>query len=81
MSQQISVQVYQINAMDPIPLGSVPTMSFPSAGIILRSNPVATALLSTGVYVYGVIQVVENNRGTVYYTLQTQAQLAEMANS
>ena len=82
MSQQFTVQVYQINAMDPIPLGSVPTLGFPSAGVMLRSNPTATALLSTGVYVYGIVQIVTSSgRGSVYYTLQTQAQLAALANS
>ena len=81
MANQFAVNVYQINAQDPIPLASVGKIGFPGAGVLLRvtndqfGNP--GALLSTGVRVYGGIQVLAT--GSLYLTQETQSVLVTAA--
>ena len=84
MAQQLNVNVYQINNADPIALGQVTKMGFPSAGVLLRSanNPSTGTVgpyLSSGVYVYGVIQVIST--GTQYYTSETESVLVTLSNA
>lgn len=82
MANQFAVNVYQINAMDPIPTASVGKIGFPSAGVLLRvandtsGNP--GILLSTGVRCYGQIQLVAT--GTTYLAQETQSVLVTAAN-
>ena len=82
MAQQFTVNVYQFNSQDPVPLASVGKLGFPSAGVILRvANDAAGSpgvLLSTGVRCYGQIQVVST--GATYLTDLTQAVLVTNAN-
>jgi hypothetical protein len=76
MAQQISVNVYQINSMQPIPLASVTKIGFPTQGILIRGTDV---VLNTGVHVYGNIQVAAT--GSQYLTIETAAQLVTLANA
>lgn len=79
MAQQFTVNVYQINSKD-IALVDVVPMSFPSAGVMLRSlNTSNPTPLSTGVYVYGLINVLAT--GAAYATTQTAPQIAVLANA
>ena len=79
MAQQFTVNVYQINSKD-IALVDVVPMSFPSAGVMLRSlNTSNPKPLSTGVYVYGLINVLAT--GAAYATTQTASQIAVLANA
>lgn len=78
-----SVNVYQINSQDAIPLANVQKIGFPGAGVMINvandssGNP--GALLSTGVRTYGSIQVI--GTGSKYLTLETQASLLTLANT
>jgi hypothetical protein len=80
---QLAQSVYQINSSAPIPLASVPTIGFPTQGIMIRTandqfgNP--GILLSTGVRCYGNIQVTDT--GSQYLVLPTAAQLVTLCNS
>lgn len=82
MAQQFSVNVYQINSLDPTPLASVGKLGFPSAGIMARvandasGNP--GVLLATGVRCYGQINVLAT--GATYLTDITQASIITLAN-
>ena len=79
MAQQFTVNVYQINS-SAIALVDVVPMSFPSAGVMLRSlNTSSPTPLSTGVYVYGLINLLAT--GATYATTQTAAQIATLANA
>ncbi len=79
----ISVNVYQINSMDAIPLSKVTKFGFPSSGILVRvandSNNNPGALLSTGIRCYGNIQLVAT--GSQYLVRETEAALVTLANS
>lgn len=83
MAQQISVNVYQINSQDPVPLANVSKMGFPPAGILLRvandQNGNPGALLSNGVRCYGNIQALAT--GSQYLVLETEAQLVTLSNA
>lgn len=61
MAQLISLQVYQINSLDPIPVGLTPKIGFAFAGIMVRAinaNPGTTGVaLSNGIVVYTQVQV------------------------
>lgn len=76
MANVIGVSVYQINAMDPIPLASVTKIGFPTAGILVRGTDV---VLSTGVHAYSQIQLVAT--GTQYLALQTADTIITAANA
>ncbi len=76
MAQQISVSIYQINSLDPIPLASVTAIGFPTAGIMIRGTDV---VLSTGVHAYSQINVLAT--GATYIALQTAATLITAANA
>lgn len=83
MANQFSVNVYQINSLDPTPLANVGKIGFPGASVMLRvandpsGNP--GILLSTGVRCYGNVNVIAT--GAQYLTLETQAQLITLANA
>lgn len=83
MAQIFSVNVYQINSLDPIPLASVPKMGFPSASSLIRtandSNGNPGILLSTGVRCYGQIQLIPT--GSQYLTQETAAVLVTASNA
>lgn len=76
MAQQIQVNVYQINNLDPIPLASVTKIGFPTQGILIRGTDV---VLSTGVHVYGSIQLAAT--GTQYLVVETAAALVTACNA
>lgn len=76
MANQIAVQVYKINSMANIPLGSTRIIAFPSAGIIIRS---ADEPLGNGIWAYSRIQVIAT--GTQYYARETRAVLVTAANA
>ena len=82
-NNQISVNVYQINSLDPIALSKVTKMGFPSAGILIRvandSNNNPGALLPNGIRCYGNIQVAAT--GTQYLVRETEAALVTLANA
>lgn len=82
MSQLIALNVYQINSLDPIPLGQVQKIDFPFAGILVRgiNNPVTGVpglLLATGVYVYAQVQLIAT--GVVYAVLETPAAIQALS--
>lgn len=83
MAQIFSVNVYQFNSQDPVPLASVGKLGFPSAQSLIRvandtsGNP--GQLLSTGVRCYGQIQLVPT--GSTYLTDITQASIITAANA
>jgi hypothetical protein len=84
MAQQIDVNVYQINSLDPIPLGNVQKNLFPVAGFLGRPiiNPttgVPGLLLSTGVYVYTQLQLLAT--GAVYSVAETPTAINQMSNA
>ena len=83
MAQIFSVNVYQINSLDPTPLASVPKIGFPSAGSLIRTandnTGNAGVLLSTGVRCYGQIQLVQT--GAQYLTDITAASIITLANA
>lgn len=83
MAQQLSVNVYQINSLDPIPLASVIKFGFPAAGSLIRvandNNGNAGVLLATGVRCYGQIQLI--NSGATYLTADTQSTLITLSNA
>jgi len=79
MAQLIALNVYQINSMDPIPLASVPRISFPFAGILVRAmNASGTTgvALSTGQVVYSQVQLINASpQQPVYAVAETPAQI------
>lgn len=82
-SNMLSVNVYQINSLDPIPLASVQKFVFPFAGIMIRpiNNPTTQTpglVLSTGAQVYSMINVLAT--GMVCNVVETPAVLAGMSN-
>ena len=83
MAQIFSVNVYQINSLDPTPLASVVKFGFPSAQTLVRvandpsGNP--GILLSTGVRCYGQIQLVPT--GATYLAQETAATIVTAANA
>lgn len=83
MAQTFSINIYQINSLDPTPLASVQKFGFPSAQSLIRvandpsGNP--GILLSTGVRCYGQIQLVST--GASYLTDLTQASIVTLANA
>lgn len=83
MAQQVSVNPYQWNSLDPIPLASVQKMGFPSAGITIRTandnNGNAGILLSTGVRCYGQINLISS--GATVLTDITAAAIITLANA
>ncbi len=83
MANQFSVNVYQINSLEPTPLASVGKIGFPGAAVLLRvANDAAGSpgiLLSTGIRCYGSIQLIPT--GATYLTLESQAQLITAANA
>lgn len=76
MANQIAAQVYKINSQDNIPLDKTRVISFPSAGIIIRS---IDEPLGNGIWCYGLIQVIET--GTQYRVRETRATLVTAANA
>jgi len=77
MANVFSVNVYQINQRDPIPLASVQTIALPTTGVIARDvSGSATRSLSTGVNVYSVAQVVAT--GDQYFCRETFSQLVTL---
>lgn len=83
MAQIFSVNIYQINSLDPTPLASVAKFGFPSAQTLIRTanDPSGNAgiLLSTGVRCYGQIQLVPT--GATYLTDLTSSSIATLANA
>ena len=83
MANQFTVNAYQINSQDPIPLANVGKIGFPGAGVLIRvandasGNP--GVLLSTGVRCYGNLQVIAT--GTQYLAQENQASLVSLANA
>jgi hypothetical protein len=77
MANQFSVNAYQINSQDPLPLANVTKIGFPAAGVLIRVANDASGnpgiLLSTGVRCYGNIQVIAT--GTQYLAQENQATL------
>lgn len=74
MAQLFSVNVYQFNASDPVPLNSVSALAFPFAGVMVRGiNAGLGQLLSTGVRVYSIINLLAN--GATYLAIETPATL------
>lgn len=74
----VFLNVYQINAYDPIPTINVQKYGFSTTGNLIRSIPSNLALLSTGIYVYSAIQV---PNGTQYYVVENQAQITTAFNA
>lgn len=70
MAQLIGLQVYQINAQDPIPGASAPIIDFPFAGIMVRGIPNGQRL-STGIVVYSTVQVLAT--GSQYLVRESAA--------
>lgn len=85
MANQFAVNVYQINSQEAIPLADVTKIGFPSASVLIRvandSNNNPGALLSNGIRCYGQLQVLSGGPQSIYYTLETQAQLVTLANA
>lgn len=81
MANQISYCVYKINSQVPIPAGSTPFISFPSAGILVRSvnQPMETASVDSARWAYGIIQVVAT--GDQYYVRETRAVILTASNA
>jgi hypothetical protein len=78
MAQLFAVNVYQINSNDPIPLASVSKIDFPFAGVMVRGiNGGAGQVLSSGVTVYGNIQVLSN--GSQYLVIETPAAIQALS--
>lgn len=78
MSQLLSVNVYQINSQDPIPLASVSKIAFPFGGILVRGILGGLGqLLNTGVQVYSSIQVVAN--GATFLAVETPAAIQALS--
>lgn len=78
-TNQVPLNVYQINQKPPIPLADVSQISFPSTGVMLRdciNSP--TRSLTTGVNVYSAVQDVNGN---LYYCQQTISQLVTLFNA
>lgn len=74
MAQLFSVNVYQFNASDPVPLNAVAPLAFPFAGVMVRGiNNGLGQLLATGVRVYSVINLLAN--GATYLAIETPAAL------
>lgn len=79
MAQQILANVYQFNSQDPVPLGSVGKLSFPTAGIQIRAiNGSIGQLLSTGIRVYSMVQLVAT--GSTALVIETQQALVTASN-
>jgi hypothetical protein len=78
----VSVNVYKINSLDPIPLAQVPMIGFPTGGCLLR-KPVNDDTLSTGIRPYGIIQVIGTNGtgGDQYWTDTPYATLVTAFNA
>lgn len=83
----VAVNVYQINQGPAIPLAQVSKIAFPTQGCLLKDVSASpTQLLSTGVRVYGEIQVTgafspSNNVSALFYTKETLAQLVTLFNA
>lgn len=79
-SNVFSVNAYQINQRDPIPLVNVQTIGLPTTGVIARDvSGSPTRSLSTGVNVYSVAQVIAT--GDQFYCRETYAQLITLINA
>jgi hypothetical protein len=76
MAALFSVNVYQKDQGDPIPLGNVNKQAFPYAGVSITS---CNQLLSTGVTVYSAIRLLSSTANALYpalyYVIETQASL------
>jgi hypothetical protein len=78
MAALVNLSVYQINSMEPIPLASVSKQAFPFSGITVRPvNGSAGQLLSSGVTVYGNIQILAN--GSQYLVIETPAAIVALS--
>ena len=66
MANVFSVNVYQINNQDPIPLGSTAAFAFPFAGIMVRAIPNGVQL-ANGIVCYSTVQTLSNGS---QYTVQ-----------
>ncbi len=77
-----TVNVYQINSQDPIPLGHVSKIGFPGSQVLItvandpNGNP--GVLLSSGVRCYGNLRLIAT--GSQYLTDLTQSALVTLAN-
>ena len=78
-TNQVPLNIYQINQRAPIPLSVVTQISFPSTGVILRDTSASPdRILSTGVTVYSAVQAPD---GSLYYSEKTLAALVSLFNA
>lgn len=74
MAQLFSVNVYQFNSQDPVPLPSVSPLGIPYASVLIRGiNGGLGQLLATGIRVYSQIQLIAT--GATMLAIETPASL------